>query len=136
MGAHFLSPRQGADQGTGGFEELFASSPDPRVHTSVAAVAGFVLGLVGLASAPFSLLFALTLVVAGGGALLAMIGVVTSGRPGVAGRALAPVGLLISLAALTLVGLRYAGLDTAVGDAAVPTLLGWLHDLNDWVPSP
>ncbi|MGH3361736.1 MAG: hypothetical protein ACRDOM_04685 [Nocardioides sp.] len=131
MGAHFLP-----SAGGGGFTELFDSSPDPRVHTSVAAQFGFVLGLAAVASAPFSLLHSLALVVGGAGAISAMVGVVTTGRPGVAGRALAPLGLFCSLGALVVVGLRYAGLDTAVGDPVVPTLLGWLHDLNNWFPSP
>ncbi len=130
MGAHFLS----ADEG--GFQELFDSSPDPYVHTSVAAQIGFVLGLAALAPAPFSLMHSIVLVVGGIGACGAMVGVVTSGRPGVAGRLLAPLGLLLSISALVIVGLRYAGLDTAVGDEFVPTLLGWLEDLNDWFPRP
>lgn len=130
MGAHFLS----ADEG--GFQELFDSSPDPYVHTSVAAQAGFVLGLAALAASPFSLMHSMVLVVGGLGACLAMVGVITSGRPGVAGRLLAPLGLLLAIGALVVVGLRYAGLDTAVGDAFVPTLLGWLEELNSWFPKP
>jgi hypothetical protein len=43
---------------------------------------------------------------------------------------------LFSLTALTVVGLRYAGLDTAFGDALVPTFLSWLETLNGWIPTP
>ena len=45
-----------------------------------------------------------------------------------AGGLLAAVGLVLSLATLALVGLRYAGIDTAVGDAALPTFGSWLAE--------
>ena len=46
------------------------------------------------------------------------------------------IGLVLSLATPTLVGLRYLGIDTAVGDAAVPTLADWLAALNNLLPTP
>jgi SAM-dependent methyltransferase len=42
-------------------------------------------------------------------------------------------GLLVSLLALLVVGLRYLGLDTAVADGLGPTLADWLRALNDVV---
>jgi hypothetical protein len=60
----------------------------------------------------------------------------TTSRPDVAGRVLAPLGLFFSLVALTLVGLRYFGLDTAFGDALAPSILSWLEALNEWFPNP
>lgn len=115
---------------------LFDSSPDRPVHTSAAAEIAFVLGLVALVAAPFSLMYAATLGIAGLGLVLGVVGIATTSRPDVAGRLLAPLGLFFSLSTLTLVGLRYAGLDTAFGDGLVPTLLSWLQALNDWVPRP
>jgi hypothetical protein len=65
-----------------------------------------------------------------------VVGMATTSRPGVAGRVLAPLGLFFCLTALTVVGLRYAGLDTAFGDELVPTILSWLEAVNGWVPTP
>jgi hypothetical protein len=130
MSAHTF-PRE--DDGLGG---LFDASPDRPIHTSAAAEFAFVLGLVSLLAAPFSLMFGASLAVAASGAILGVIGMATTSRPDVAGRVLAPLGLFFSLTALTVVGLRYAGLDTAFGDALVPTFLSWLETLNGWIPSP
>jgi hypothetical protein len=46
------------------------------------------------------------------------------------------VGLGLGLLALVLVALRYAGLDTAFGDELLPTIRGWLDDLNGRFPAP
>ena len=70
------------------------------------------------------------------GAVLGLVGVATTSRPSVAGRALAPLGLLASLVVLTLVGLRYLGMDTAFGDTMVPGILDVLRDLNESLPRP
>jgi hypothetical protein len=121
------------DEGLGG---LFDASPDRPIHTSVAAEVAFVLGLVSLVAAPFSLMYAASLGLAALGAVLGVVGMATTSRPDVAGRVLAPLGLFFSLSALTVVGLRYAGLDTALGDALVATFRSWLETLNGWVPSP
>lgn len=126
----------GAAPEDGGLQELFEASPDRAVHTSAAAESSFLLGLVALLAAPFSMLHALSLGTAAAGALFGLVGVATTSRPNVAGRLLAPVGLALALAALALVGLRYLGVDTAVGDALVPTLRGWLEGLNAVLPRP
>jgi hypothetical protein len=115
---------------------LFDVSPDRPVHTSLAAELAFVLGLVAMVAVPFSLMHAASAGIAGLGVVLGLVGVATTSRPDVAGRVLAPLGLFFSLVALTLVGLRYFGLDTAYGDALVPTILSWLEALNDRFPTP
>ena len=115
---------------------LFDASPDRPIHTSAAAELAFVLGLVALVAAPFALMHAASLGIAAIAVVLGVVGVATTSRPGVAGRVLAPLGLFCGLTALTLVGLRYAGLDTAFGDDLVPTILSWLDALNGWVPTP
>jgi hypothetical protein len=122
--------------GDEGLSGLFDASPDRPVHTSAAAEVSFVLGLIALFAAPFSLMHAASLGIAAIGAILGIVGVATTSRPDVAGRVLAPLGLLFSLIALTVVGLRYAGLDTAFGDDMVPTFLSWLDALNGWFPTP
>ena len=127
---------QASPSDEGGLGALFESSPDRPVHTSVAAEAAFLLGLVALVAAPFSLMHTVSLGTATLGAVCGLVGVATTSRPDVAGRVLAPVGLLFSLAVLLLVGLRYAGVDTAFGDDLLPTLLGWLEDLNAAFPRP
>ena len=85
---------------------------------------------------PFSLMHAASVVTAGLGAVLGVVGVATTSRPDVAGRVLAPLGLFFCLTVLTLVGLRYFGLDTAFGDTLVPTILSWLESLNASFPNP
>ena len=119
-----------------GLSGLFEASPDRPIHTSAAAELAFVLGLVSLVAAPFSLMHAASLGLAAIGAILGVVGVATTSRPDVAGRVLSPLGLFFCLTALTVVGLRYAGLDTAFGDALVPTILSWLEDLNASLPTP
>lgn len=130
MAAHDVSPDDG------GLGALFESSPDRPVHTSAAAEGSFVLGLVGLVSVPFSLMHGVSFAVAVAGAILGLVGVATTSRPAVAGRALAPLGLLASLVVLTLVGLRYLGMDTAFGDSMVPGIFDLLEDLNRSLPRP
>ena len=126
----------GARPDEGGFQALFDSSREPRVHTSVAAELGFLFGLVSLLSAPFAVMHAVTL----GSAVLALmcelVGLATTSRPFVAGRALVPLGMLLAFVALALVGMRYVGVDTAFGDALVPTLVSWLETLNSVLPRP
>ena len=46
-----------------------------------------------------------------------MVGLAQASRTGAAGTTLAAAGLVLSLAALALLGLRFAGVDTAFGDA-------------------
>lgn len=113
---------------------LFEASPDPHVHTSAGAEFGLLLGLFALLAAPFSVMQALSLSMAGLAILLALLGVVATSRPNVAGGALAPLGLACSFVALAVVGLRYLGLDTAFGDDLVPILHEWLTALNSRLP--
>lgn len=117
-------------------EALFESSPEPGVHTSAAAELGFLLGLVALAAAPFSMTHGLTLGLASAAAVLGFIGVVSTSNPYVAGRALAPAGLAFGVMALVMVGLRYLGLDTTFGDDLLPVIGDWLDSLNARVPTP
>jgi hypothetical protein len=119
-----------------GLSALFDSSPDLGIHTSAAAEGGFVLGLLALLAAPFSIMIGLSVVTGVVAAVLALVGTATTSRSTVAGAALVPAGLAFSIIALGLVGLRYAGLDTAFGDQLAPTLGDWLQALNSHFPRP
>lgn len=119
-----------------GIQRLFDSSPDVEVHTSAAAGGAFLLGLVGLVAAPFAVMHVVAMGVATVGVVLALVGVATTSRPNVGGRALAPLGLVFAVISLVVVGLRYLGLDTAFGDRFVPTIGGWLEGLNSRFPRP
>ena len=114
---------------------LFASSPSLPVHTSAAAEVGFVAGLLALLTVPFSLTMALSCGLAAIALVTSIIGLARASRPIVAGGLLASLGLVLALAAGGLVALRYIGIDTAVGDGAVPTLADWLRTLNDLMPT-
>ena len=124
------------DDSSGALGTLFDSSPARSVQTSAAAVTGFVLGLLAILAVPFSL----TMVLSGALAVVALvasvIGMARASRPDVAGGLLASLGLVLALATIALIGLRYAGLDTAFGDALVPTLADWLDSLNILLPDP
>ena len=120
----------------GGIEGLLDGSPDVVAHTSAAAECGFLLGLVALGSAPFAVMHVFTLATGALAVLLCFVGVVTTSRPNVSGRALAPLGLFFAGVAMALVGLRYVGLDTAFGDPLIPTIAGWLETLNASFPRP
>lgn len=127
----------GAGAGTGTpLSELFDSSPDVEAHTSVAAELALLLGVAGLFAAPFSETFAVSAGLAVLAFLFAMIGVATTSRRGITGGALAPLGLLFSLLTLALLGLRYLGVDTAVGDRILPQLGAALDFLNSRLPRP
>jgi len=120
----------GAAPDDGGIDALLDSSPEPGVHTSAAAETGFLLALVALASAPFSVTHGLTLAAGLVALVLGAVGVVTTSNPYVAGRGLVPLSLALAFVALLVVGLRYLGLDTAFGDGWLPTLTEWLERLN------
>lgn len=126
----------GAAPEEGGFDEVFNASPDREVHTSAAAETAFLLGLVALAAAPFSVMHGVALAAGIGGFLAALVGVASASRPDVAGGVLAPTGLFCAVVALVLVGMRYLGVDTAFGDELLPTLRGWLESLNSQLPVP
>lgn len=115
---------------------LFDSSPAREVHTSAAAGTAFLAGLVATLAAPFSLMLAVCLGLSVLGLVTSVVGLARSSRPAVAGGLLASVGLVLSLLALALVGLRYLGIDTAFGDALAPMLTDWLTALNTLVPAP
>ncbi len=117
----------------GGIDALLDSSPEPGVHTSAAAEIGFLLALVALATSPFSVTHGVSLTTGIAALLLGGVGVVTTSNPYVAGRGLAPLALAMGFVAVLFVGLRYAGLDTAIGDSWLPTLTDWLERLNSRV---
>lgn len=119
-----------------GLAELFDASPDVGAHTSMAAEAALLLGVASLLAAPFSVMFAVSLGLAGLGLVCGMVGLATTSRRGVTGSALAPVGLVASLVALALLGLRYLGVDTAVGDRFASDLQAALEVLNSLLPQP
>ena len=131
-----MGATSGATPDDNGIQRLFDSSPDLGGHTSAAAEAGMLLGLVALGSAPFGVMHVITLGTGAVALLLALVGVVTTSRPNVSGQALAPLGVTFALVALGLVGLRYLGLDTAFGDPYVPTIGAWLEGLNSRFPRP
>jgi hypothetical protein len=122
--------------GDGGIQALFEGSPDHGVHTSAAAELAFLLGLVALVAAPFSVMHVLSLGAGALGLLFAVAGTATSSRPYVAGGTLAGFGAVFCCVALFIVGLRYVGLDTAFGDGLVPAIRDWLDQVNSWFPGP
>ena len=119
-----------------GLAELFDASPDVGAHTSMAAEAALLLGVASLLAAPFSVMLAFSLGLGVLGLVCGMVGLATTSRRGVTGSALAPVGLVASLVALSLLGLRYLGVDTAVGDRFASDLQAALEVLNSLLPQP
>ena len=115
---------------------LFDRSPADPAHTAPAAEVSFVLGLVAVAIAPFTLTYGLCVMLAGLCVVSSVIGLAQASRPTAAGSTLAATGLVLSLAALTVVGLRFLGVDTSFGDALVPHLRSTLQSLSDLVPTP
>lgn len=126
----------GAAPDDGGLQGLFEASPDRPVHTSVAAEAAFLFGLLSLLAAPFSVMHGMSFATGVVAFCCGFVGVVTTNNPRVAGRVLAPAGAFFAGVALILIGVRYLGLDTAFGDSLVPTLRDWLDSLNAWLPLP
>src|SRR4051812_7542193 len=115
---------------------LFESSPARVVRTSAAAVVAFLCGLVAVLAVPFSLTAAVCVGLSAVAVVASIVGLARASKRGVSGGLLASIGLVLSLATLTLVGLRYLGIDTAIGDPAVPTLAAWLAALNTLLPTP
>jgi hypothetical protein len=124
------------DDSSGVLGTLFDSSPARSVQTSVAPVTAFALGLLAVLAAPFSLAMTLSGSLAAVALVSSVVGMARASRPDVAGSLLASLGMVLALATLALVGLRYAGLDTAFGDALAPTLASWLDGLNTLLPTP
>lgn len=114
-----------------GVDALLDSSPEPGVHTSAAAEVAFLMGLIAVFSAPFSITSGVAVGTGFAALVLGVVGMVTTSRKYVAGKALVPISLVLAVIATALVGLRYLGVDTAFGDAWVPTITGWLDALNN-----
>ena len=129
---HALAPDRLADDDALGV--LFDRSPAQVVQTSAAAETAFVLGVFALLASPFSLMAACCLGVAAVALVTSVLGLARSSRHGVSGGVLAAVGLVSALATAALIGLRYLGIDSAVGDGALPTLTDWLQSLNALLP--
>jgi hypothetical protein len=119
-----------------GLGALMAYSPESHVHMSVAAETAFLLGLGALLTAPFSALFAVTVLLSVAATGVGIIGMITTRAPDLAGSALAPLGMMVGLLAAGLVVLRYAGLDTAFGDDVAPWFWQQLQSLNARLPQP
>lgn len=119
-----------------GLNALIEASPDSEAHTSAAAEASFLLSLAALVSAPFSTMFAVSVLMALLSIVCGLVGIVRTSRPEITGGAMASFALVAAGFTLALIGLRYAGLDTAFGDVLGPSILERLNDLNSRLPSP
>ena len=115
---------------------LFASSPSLPVHTSAAAVGGFVVGGVALLSSPFGSLVGLAALAAAVALVVSIVGLARASRPVVAGSVLASLGLVLALATAALIGVRYAGIDTTVSADAAQAMVEAIRSLSDLVPRP
>lgn len=113
-----------------------AESPESRAHMSVAGELTFLLGLGALLTAPFSDLFGVTLLLAAAALCCGVVGMITTRGSEIAGGALSAVGLFGGLVGGVLVGLRYLGLDTAVGDDVAPWFWDQLLRWNSSLPQP
>lgn len=122
--------------GAAGLWDLFDASPAADVHTSPSALTALLCGVGAALTAPFSVTFALSAFLGLVGLVTAVAGLVGTSRPRVAGRALAPFGLVLSLIVLAVLGLRYLGVDTAFGDRITPSLIELLERLNARLPAP
>ena len=131
-----MTTHDGSASESTGLRQLFDASPAVEVHTSAAAMTAFLCGVGALLAAPFALTFSVAVALGVIGCCAAFGGVVATSRPRVAGRALAPLGLALSLVALALVGVRYAHLDTAFGDHVAGALRSLLDQLNTRLHMP
>lgn len=119
-----------------GLSTLMADSPESRAHMSVAAEVTLLLGLTAVVTSLFSTLFAVAVVLGVSAVCFGVVGMITTRTPELAGSALSSIGLFLGLGAVALVGLRYLGLDTAVGDDLAPWLLDLLERWNSRLPQP
>ncbi|KQY51612.1 hypothetical protein ASD66_13945 [Nocardioides sp. Root151] len=126
----------GAAPGEDGLNGLFDASPDRGVRTSAAAELAFLAGLVAIFTAPFTAVRAVSVIAGVVALVFVLFGMAATSRANVAGRALVPAGLFLALASLVMVGMGYAGYDTAFGDGVVPTLAEWLDTLDSWLRLP
>ncbi|MGH3369274.1 MAG: hypothetical protein ACRDPR_04680 [Nocardioidaceae bacterium] len=124
-----------SSRGDMGLEALIEEA-EPRARTSAAAEIALVCGLVSLLTAPFSILFGVAAVFGILAVLSGLVGIITTNRPDVAGSALTAFGTSFGLIALALIGVRFVGIDTAFGDAALPWLADQLHSWNTRLPQP
>lgn len=115
---------------------LFENSPARDVQTSAAAETAFVLGLFSILAVPFPLAMTLSVALAAVALFSSIVGLARASKARFTGGLLASVGLVLSLATLALVALRYIGVDTAFGDDVAPTLRDWLSALNGLLPTP
>jgi hypothetical protein len=139
MKSHPVAPDLGSDLEDSSPDVLgsmFESSPARDVQTSAAAETAFVLGLSAVLAAPFELTTGLAVGLAGLALVLSVVGLARASRPRFTGGLLASIGLVLGLATLALVGLRYAGVDTTFGEALLPTLRDGLESLKDLLPTP
>jgi hypothetical protein len=123
-------------QGDVGLQALIDDSPAPRARMSTAAEAALVCGLGAVLTATFSIMFSVTLMLGTLAVLTGLVGLITTRRPDVAGSALNVLGFCLGLLAIALVGVRYLGIDTAVGDPLVPWLAEQLRHWNAKLPQP
>jgi hypothetical protein len=126
----------GNSGGDVGLQALIDGSPAPRAHTSVAAETALVCGLGAVLTAPFSILFGVAVLLGLVAMLSGMVGLVTTHRPDVAGSALTAFGFGFGALAISMVGVRYVGVDSTFGDAVVPWIADQLHHLNTRLPQP
>jgi hypothetical protein len=131
MATYGHSPR-----GEVGLEELLAESPAPRARMSVAAETALVFGLGAVLTATFSILFGVSLVFGAVAVLTGLVGLVSTHRADVAGSALNVFGLFLGLLAIAVIGVRYLGIDTTIGDSLIPWLTDQLHHWNTKLPQP
>jgi hypothetical protein len=131
MATYGHSPR-----GDVGLQELIDASPAPRARMSAAAETALVCGLGAVLTATFSILFGVSLLFGGLAMVAGLVGLISTHRPDVAGSALNALGLFLGLLALATIGVRYLGIDTALGDPLLPWLTDQLHHWNTKLPQP
>jgi hypothetical protein len=119
-----------------GLQELLEESPAPRARMSAAAETALMCGLGAVLTATFSILFGVSLVFAVLALLAGLVGLVSTHRADVAGSALNVLGLFLGLLTLAAIGVRYLGIDTAIGDPLIPWLTEQLHHWNTKLPQP
>lgn len=113
---------------------LFESSPAHPARTSPAAAAAFCAGVAAILGSPFSLTAGASTLLGVVALLLGILGLAQASRDGVAGGLLAALALVLALGTLALVGVRYAGIDTTVGDAWLPSIVHALRWLTALLP--